>query len=572
MERDYEIPLVDYWRTIPGQFDNKKNPIIFIDPKEAYVYPDGDGVRMNFQKMFQMQTLSSLGDEEEIRFMETFTITRDAYINKIDIICQYVDYFIEFYDPDKELPMIYLHMKSVIDNERYSMTPIEFKNLLISQMILQSSVKDHIYEFIDYNNHIDVTIDPKTGRRYVEPDDFTNEDARRLLAVSMSMKLAIPLIEQYKATSEVYRCESWSTDIIADMMVELFYQFALPPNPRKKPEIWERKKVRPNKPKKTWERRAEMERILEEPDVDETDKLMTKLYKFVNKRVLKHKKNNSRIWAQQEALRGLTEAGKENELLSKYIFYDNFFKLNFRYSIVSLIQSIVETQLRFTVISVKYKKNPIEVSTVPDTNGLSSKDKVEQSLPKIDETLAVRVDIATKDIMNRILKEVGPISEDEIEYYQTHCVRNKENLIQEVLLQNFFAKRFNGFTELKTMPDRYQLMLLIALKRILEKKGDKQVSYFLTATTVGKISNRLLQNAKYMNKLKASPTYERLVTKKYKALYTEDSPDIILMPISKALNNKHTFVEYNAPELYGQIINFDEDIISNEIMDLLDAV
>ena len=47
---------------------------------------------------------------------------------------------------------------------------------------------------------------------------------------------------------------------------------------------------------------------------------------------------------------------------------------------------------------------------------------------------------------------------------------------------------------------------------------------------------------------------------------------MILGPISKALNNRHTFVEYNAPELYGQIIQFDEDIISNEIMDLVDAM
>lgn len=572
MERDHtEIPSVDYWWAVPGEFDKKGNPVIEIDPKQAYVYPDGNAVRMNFQRMFKRTSLYDLGDEEMVRQLETFTIKRSAYINKINIICQYIDHFVEFYDDDKELPMIYLHMKDVIDSEVYSMTPTEFKKLLLSQMILQSDVKENIYRFVDANNHIDVTVDPKTGRRFDDVDDFTNEDARRLLAVSMAMKLSIPIIEQYKAVSVMYKTGTWSTDVTADLMIDLFYQFGAPK--KRKGVPWKQPKRKVNRPKKAWERRQEEDqKKREQPEIDETDALMIKLYKFINKRVEKHMGNNSRIWLQQGALRGLTGSGKENELLSKYIFYDNFFKLNFRFSIVSLIQSIVETQLYLTVIAVKYNKNPIEVSATPDANGLSSRDKVEQSLPKIDETLVVRVDIATEDIMNRILKEVGPISDEEIDYYRTHCVRNKENQIQEILLQNYFAKRYSGFTELKTMPDRYQLMLLIALKRILEKKGDYQLSYFLTATTVGKVSNRLLQNAKYMNKLKASPTYIRLTQKKYKVLYDAGYPDVVLGPISKALNNQHTFVEYNMPELYGQLISFDEDIISNEIMDLLDAI
>ncbi|MCM1218668.1 MAG: hypothetical protein NC548_29625 [Lachnospiraceae bacterium] len=575
MERTHdavEIPLVDNWRIKKGVVDKKGDPVIDIDSSDAYVYPDGDCIRMNFAKMFALKTQLMLEEDEATKQLETFTIKREAYINKINIICQYVDYFIEFFDPDKELPMVYLHMKDLIDNEKFSMTPVEFLNLLVRQFVLQSSIKDHIYDFVDYNNHIDVTVDPKTGRQFVESDDFTNEDARRLLAISMAMKLTIPLVEQYKATSEVYKAGSWATDIIADTMVELFYQFGHPPKARGTDIVWERKKIRVNRPKKPWERRLE-EKKQEEPEVDETDDLMKKVYKFINKRVKKHKKNNSPIWGQQEALRGLTEAKKEDELLSKYIFYDNFFKLNFLHSIVSLMQSIVETQLRFTVIAVKYKKNPVEVNTTPDANGLSSRDKVEQSLPKIDETLAIRVDIATEDVLNRIVEEVGPISEEEIEYYRTHCVRNKEGLVQDTLLQNFFAKRYGGFTELKTMPDRYQIMLLIALKRMLEKKGDRMMSYFMSATTVGKTSNRLLQNAKYINKLKSSPTYKRLTEKKYKVFYgEEDQPDIVLVPISKALNNQYTFVEYGAPELYGQRIQFDEDIISNEIMDLLDAV
>lgn len=571
MEQTRNIPFVDEWRIdASGAVDDKEDPIVSIDPEDSYVYPDGATIRINLLKMFgkDIARMAENNPDAACRF-DTLNFKRDAYINKIDIICQYIDYFITFFDPDKELPMIYLHIKDAIDSAVLKMTPVELKNMIIQELILKSDIKTQIYAFVDYNNNIDVTIDPKSGRRYIEPDDFTNEDARRLLAVSLAMKLVIPLIEQYKSVSVLYNKGSWAHDISAEMMVELFYQFGQSPTRAK--SIWTRKKVRKNRPNRPWEKKIQ-EEGKKEPEVDETDLLLTKVYRFIMKRVKKHHKNNAGIWSQHGALRGLTETKKGDELLSKYIFYDNFFKLNFRFSIVSLLQSIVETQLHFTIISVKYKKNPIEIDHTPDANGLSSADKVEQSLPKIDETLVIRANISTETVLEQIIEEVGPISDDEIEYYRTHCVRNNSNSVQEIILQNFFAKRYNGFTELKTMPDRYHIKLLIAMKRILEKQGNYQMSYFLSATTVGKTSNRMLQNQKYMNKLKSSPTYEKLTNVKYKALQGLDQPDMILVPISRALNNKYTFVEYSAPELYGQTIQFDEDIISNEIMDTIDAI
>lgn len=564
------IPFVDEWRIDPnGKVNDKDDPIIVISQEDSYVYPEGSTIKMNLLKMFDDGVRKMIKDDPEAadRF-STLNFKREAYINKINVLCQYIDYFITFFDPHKELPMVYLHIKDAIDNGVLDMTPVEFKNLLIQQFVLKTDIKDHIYDFVDYNNRIDVTIDPKSGRRYIDDDDFTNEDARKMLAISLGMKLVIPLVEQYRSVSKIYANGSWACDIIADVMTEMFYQIGHV-SKRKSKTIWTRKKVRANKPKLSWKEKREETK--EDPEVDEIDVLMTKIYKFTNKRVKKHKKNNNVIWGQHGALRGLTEARKSDELITKYIFYDNLFKLNFRFSIVSLLQSIVETQLHFTIIKTKYKKNPYEIDHVPDANGLSSADKVEQSLPKIDETLVIRNDISTEDVLGRIMDEVGDISEDEIDYYRTHCVRNQDT-IQETLMQNFFAKRFNGFTELKTMPDRYHIILMIAMKRMLKRRGNYQMAQFLTAITVGKTSNRLLQNTKFINKLKSSQKYQRLTNVKYKALQGTDQPDLIIVPISRALNNVYTFVEYEAPELFGQLIVFDEDIISDEIMDVIDSI
>ena len=568
-----EIPKVGYWKADETRLNDNNEPIITICKDDgSFVYPIGDSIiRMNFSKMFGQRTLSIFNKEPDImERYETFIIKRDAYGNNIDLICQHIDYFMTFFDTDKELPLIYLHMKEIIDDGKFNLTPIEFEQMLIRNFVLQSNIKQNIYNMIDVNNYIDVTVDPATGRKFDGPDDFTNEDARRLLAVSLSMKLAIPLIEQYRVTNEIYK--AGYTDIVEQLMIALFYQFACPPSDSNKTILLDTHRPKANRPKKPWERKKEEKKKTEkELALEETDVIMLKLYKFVNDRVKKHKKNNRGTWGQQEALRGLTEVKKEDELISKYIFHDNLFKLNFFHRMVSLLQSIVETQLRFTIISLKYKKNPIELGTEPDANGLTDADKLDQTLAKVDETLIIQTDIAMNDLISRTIQEVGEISEDEIAYYRIHWVRSKDSM-QEMLIKNYFAKLCLGFTELKNMSERARIILLIAMKRILKEKGSYEMSWFLSANTVGKVSNRLLQNAKFLNKLKMSPKYKRLKEEKYGLFINSDQPDPILAPISRILNNTHTFVEYDAPELLGQIIEFDEDIAANECMEFIDSI
>lgn len=573
--RSGRIPRVDEWMVDPSGAVNKKgDPIIIIDKEKSFAYPEGNNIKMNFAQMFSDPKMLQMIEEnrEAWNKLSTFTIKREAFNNKVDVICQYIDYFIRFFDRDKDLPEIYLSMKTMIDDGKYHLTQAEFKKILMKKIMCESKIKENIYRMVDANMYIDVTIDPSSGRHFTSPNDFTNEDARRLLAISLAMKLVIPLIEEFRATSTVLNSiESSGPDIIADMMNELFYQigYIAPKGDPFANELRVKKsKRRASKRKlKPWERK-QLE--MEEEEPDETDLLMKKLYKFTDKRVGKHRQNNAPIWNQQGGLRGLTVITKSDELLTKYIFYDNFFKLNFSHSIVALIQSIVETQLRFTVIAVKYKLNPIEIDNEPDTSGLSSIDKVEQSLAKVDETQVIRSEVSMYDIIDRIIAEVGPISDEEIAYYRDNCVRNKDNLIQETLIQNYFAKRYNGFTELKTMPDRLFLILLVAIKRIFDARGDHQVSWFLSAVAQGRVSSRQLQNAKFMNKLKGSSTYQRL-EQKYN-VFNNEEPDLLLIPISRALNNRYTFVEYNAPELLGQEIEFDEDLISDEILGLIDAI
>lgn len=540
------------------------------NPEDSYVYPLDKAVILNIKKYIPESYEKAMKkDPEMLDKLRTFAIERTAFQNKTKDICNYVDYFIEQYDDDKELPLVYLSLKQIIDDEKYQLTAQEFQKLLYKRLF-SPRLKKAIYRLVHDNYHIDVTVDAKSGRVYNDPDDFTNEDAKRFLAISMMMKIAIPPVEHFISVYKQYSVIPVQ-DLIVNIFTEIFYSIGNVTDSEL--FLYGTMKDVGTVDVIDYENRENHNDI----DIDElvdmeeqaADDLMKKLYKFVNGRLRKHSKNNQLLWSQQSALRGVTEDAHRDRLLSKYIFYDNFFKFNFKENLVSFLQSIVGTQLKYTINITKYKMNPIRVDNVKGSEGLSSIDKLEQSMVKIDESQVVRVDLSIVDVLNRLEKEVGPISDEEIDYYSQFPIN--QNSFRNYVLENLYAKRFGGFQELRSMPDRSYTKLAIIAKRQLKKAGYQQLPSFITSVVQGRVSNRLLQNTKYISKLRQSATFAHLMNDNYKALkgYRDD---MIIEDESKLLNTIFCYVEYDTPEVTGDPIPFDEDIISDEYMTALDNV
>ena len=540
------------------------------NPEDSYVYPMDKAVILNIKKYIPESFEKAMKkDPDMLEKLKTFAIERTAFQNKTKDICNYVDYFIEQYDEDKELPLAYLSLKQIIDDEKYQLTAQEFQKLLYKRLF-SPRLKKAIYRLVHDNYHIDVTVDAKSGRIYDDPDDFTNEDAKRFLAISMMMKIAIPPVEHFISVYKQYSVIPVQ-DLIVDIFTEIFYSIG---------NVTDSELILYGTVKDVgtvdvidYENRENHNDIdiedligMEEQAADD---LMKKLYKFVNGRLRKHSKNNQLLWSQQSALRGVTEDAHRDRLLSKYIFYDNFFKFNFKENLVSFLQSIVGTQLKYTINITKYKMNPIRVDNVKGSEGLSSIDKLEQSMVKIDESQVVRVDLSIVDVLDRLEKEVGPISDEEIDYYSQFPIN--QNSFRNYVLENLYAKRFGGFQELRSMPDRSYTKLAIIAKRQLKKAGYQQLPSFITSVVQGRVSNRMLQNTKYISKLRQSATFAHLMNDNYKALkgYLDD---MIIEDESKLLNTIFCYVEYETPEVTGDPIPFDEDIISDEYMTALDNV
>lgn len=121
------------------------------------------------------------------------------------------------------------------------------------------------------------------------------------------------------------------------------------------------------------------------------------------------------------------------------------------------------------------------------------------------------------------------------------------------------------------MPDRYYIKLTIIAKRMLKRDGYIQLPFLMSSVVKGKVSNRILQNTKYLTKLEQSGTFKHLMDDNYRSLkgYRDD---MIIEDVSKILNNVYCYVEYETPEVTGEPIMFNEDIISDEYMNFIDNV
>lgn len=503
---------------------------------DIWILDETPYLRMNLNKCLPISTRNHLFEsEEEQKRAEIFEIGRRAFQNQIMQQSQYLSYFIEFYDKEKDLMTMYINIKNMIDNGTQSLTVPEYKKRLLGKMLRDYNLKEKIYNMVDDNFYIDITIDPETGRVFDGPDDFTNEEAKMLLAVSMAHKIIISPTEHYICTNTIYDNDDIQiTNLMLDLFVELFYA------------------------------------IGDRYGKYEADLIEYKLYRFAERRISKHFKGNKKLWVQQAALRGTTENNSLDELMVKTIMSDNFFKLNFSYALTKFLKAVIGNSLNHSIIQSTYKYNPVRVTNEKDSSGLSSIDKLNQTSMKLDMSRVIRSYKSLEYVTEKLEKRYGEISEAEIDFYEKRL--DHTDKFHNDLLNYNFAKEFHGFAELKIAPIRNVIKFVVICKRELSDKGYSQLQWLISSVLQGKLSNRLLQNNKYLDKLKKSSLYQHLITDKYMFEVEDYKDDPILQIISRVLNNYYTFNEYTQPELTGERIYFDENIISDELLTFIDEI
>lgn len=498
-------------------------------PEEAYIYAEGSMLKINIEKVLKKSHATL--DKDKMESVRTLFINLKVYYNKINFLAKYIDYFLEKYDTEKELLYIYMVMKDDIDNNPERLTSIEIRKKFLNLLFCKHDIKEKVYRLVEDNYMLDVTVDKKTGRTFLDEDDFTNLDTKKLLAISMMMKLAIPILVHYMEVNSSINDDDMSRLIISTF-VEIFHETAEDRN-------------------------------------YSSDYLMTKLYNYVYKQLKNHNKGHNPLWHQQAAIKAVTPDSYMDLMLKKHLLSANLFKFNFSENVISLLKTIVDNQLVNAFVRIRYKLDPVRIDTAADDSGLSSKDKLEQTLSKMDETQIIKCELSTEQILHMLEESLGEIDPMELDFYMDRA--NTTDKFLTKLRNNYYANLFDGFMELESMELEPRIKLMIYMKRALKNSGMNEVAELITSIPQGKTRLRMLASARFTAKLEGSEIHKDLMDKKYPDLKNFRDKEITLI-ISHVMNNTFTYLDYYDQSRNGEVIEFNEDIVSHEIQVLIDNI
>jgi len=477
---------------------------------QSIVKYDGKMVVFPFDKIFNKPTIDALNN---------FIIKKESYVKKLGEITHYINYFLEFYDKDKEVIMAYLKLKFLIDNKDNHITlPSAIK--MIYDILLTEETQQKVIQMVEDNYYIDLSSD--TGIKYNESLEFTTEHAKVMMQISVSMKLMIPIMFHYLNSNNMIKQK------------KLIYRF--------------------------YEGLFDMYG----GEIDIYNKLFVSVFSKINVNFIR----NKTIWAQREIF-GTNPLTHMKELLHEKIISETMFKYEFSKNVVSFNYVVLDKQLRFFLIE-PYAENRIELSATKNADGLSGIDKLEMNSTKMDESSIILSNINIKKTIERIIGSMHiKIDPEEIEYYKENMNISK---FHTQLVFYYYAKYFNGFRDLLMLNRMQYITLVVIMKKRLQMQNYVFLPQLLTANIDSKLNSRTIRNDKFLSKIKTSSIYQTLISDKYCTLEDADKGDLILNILSTLINTTFTFVDYEHPEVLGQAIEVNQDMISEEYLNFLNQL
>lgn len=577
---------------------------------QTIVERDGKLFICNFDKVF--------GHKDKMDSYRTFLIGKESYINQLDTIVAYTNFFMNNYDPDNELVTSYLKIKFELDKHKaYDETNMDAYIDFIYATMFTPSMVQKIIKMVEENylDDIETNTDEKkkylkSAKQHLESLEFTNQHIKILLEISFGMKIMSPALFHYVQKSHI-KIEK-DSDIIFRFYKKLFKLFGYGNTylqymvtgdsedtviVKDIPEEIAKDIIQEKNLKSTYKNDTGEERwYFYEGDTlcyyrKSEINMYNKLYVYVKAKVLESNANNKLIYDQREIF-GVDVYNVVNQFTKKVLISENMVKYKFnehwdekqgkyKENIVGFNKTIIKFQLNY-FLKEQYIKDLTEVTNTKNSEGLSGSDKMLMNASKIDEGVVTMADINTEITIERIRKQIDiPISEDEIRYYMENY---SPNGLQVQLIREYYAKYFGSYRDLTLLPKRSFVILMLLLKKKLllelgygieEDEGEDvhyaALPYILSGNIIDKQNTRIIRNTKYINKIEDNYMYQNIIETKYKMLQYIN-PDAIIKILSSLINTRFSYCVYERPDLLGQEIVYSEDKISDEVLFFLQSI
>ena len=479
------------------------------NPEEAIVQFNGKIIVVKFDNVF------NISDE-----LNNFFIIKDIYVKKLDLITKYINYFITFYDTDNEFVTSYYKLKFLIDNkERVKKMGEKGFIKAIYDLLMTPSMISKIKKMVDDNYTIKLSSD--SNKKYNKSLEFNDDHGKILLMISTSIKMMIPLITHFSNSRKI-----------------------------KKPDYF-----------KFFERLFDL--------FDKDINIYNKLYLTIQTRVLRNYNINKVTWQQKEILNGFDPSEFIDIILKDRIIVDALFKYKFDESVHSFNIAVINNQLKF-FLQDKYEFIPKLIGYEKDMDGLSSIDKLVMNMSKIDESLIILSEINIKNTINKIKTRFNiTVDKDELNFYMKYHRINKF-LMQ--IVHAYYAKFFEGYNDLLMLTKSQYVELLIILKKKLIYDGFVFLPQIITGNIQSRLNSRVIQNNKFISRLESSALYKELLEDKFAAVIELKGENIIINLLSNIINTKFTFVDYVMDNKLDEVIDINQNTLSDEFLKFLSEI
>lgn len=272
-----------------------------------------------------------------------------------------------------------------------------------------------------------------------------------------------------------------------------------------------------------------------------------------------------------------------NNLMSRNVIIDNFIKFKQPQTwnsakgqpnerVLSFLCSIINTHISIFIMQV-FRRNLIETSIVPDSDGNSKNDRYRASKMKVNEEYVTVCSMDMKDLVGNLYKKYEQeISMEEIEYYRRNM---KPSRLHQLMIEIYFFNHTSSSQEFSLLRniDWYKL-LLIMRKDIMRRFNitketllDSTLALILTAnveeTPVGE--KMYIKDTKY---LKDHEDYNLLIDKYYSTI-VDINEDIIKKFLINFVNSKYKFVIFEEQALLDQEISLNKRELIDELLNFL---
>ena len=481
-------------------------------PNEIYFYKDNKGdVYANYESLIHMNHSQ----------ISRFIIIKKHYIERLDDILIHTNYFVNFYDVDKEFFMSLFSVKYLVDTRHQKMTQKAFKSLVMHRIITPtfiSNIKRMVSDLYTIN------IDTDISGEYRSTPKITNKHAKVILAVSFAIRAILPLCIHFTNVSSTIVNKRDYIPFFDDVFMGIITAF----------------------------------------EVNDTEIYGT-ICRFIEYRIIRKHNSDLPMWEKKKQVHGVSYESYLNELIHEVILVKSLYKIRYDSSVVSYFDGIIQKNyLQFK--SENYKAKPVEVSSEEYTNDsddfLTHAESLEMSMYRIDESNIIindiNIDFGLKDIQSRFNIE---ISEDEFRFYMDNL---KINSLTQTLMHAFYSRYFKDSTAVQLLTKEQAVYLIVLLKKFLQLTGMTILPQIITATVQGRFKENIIKNYKFMEKCKTSAVYINVIENKFRFV-REINPkeDPIIKLLSTIINSSFTWVDTD-PEINGRTC---EDITNDIIID-----